>query len=70
MNFQSKWKLKLFFIFILLVIAIMLSIHVFGPDKVLEEAAEKYIEKKTGIRIDLTPSSPENLAHSFGTKIL
>lgn len=39
----------------------LLSTLWLGKDNVIEEAAEKVIERETGIDIDLTPSSKEVL---------
>ena len=46
-------------IFIIAIALIVGSIYFSGHDKFIEEAAEDIIEAKTGLRIDLTPSSVE-----------
>lgn len=46
-------------IFLIAIILIVGSIYFSGHDKFIEERAEEIIEAKTGMRIDLTPSSPE-----------
>lgn len=54
-------RLILIGIFIIAVILIGGSIYFFGPDKFIEERAEEIIKEKTGMEIDLTPSSPESV---------
>lgn len=50
---------------ILIIIAVISSVGFFshlylGHDNELEEAVEEFIEEKTGIDIDLTPSTKES----------
>ena len=47
-------------IFVVAIILIVGSIYFCGSDKFIEEAAEDVIEAKTGICLDLTPSSVED----------
>ena len=42
-----------------IVIAAAFSHFFLGPDNWIEERAENYIESKTHLSIDFTPSSPE-----------
>jgi len=45
--------------FIMAIALIVGSIYFSGHDKFIEERVEEIIEAKTGMRIDLTPNSPE-----------
>lgn len=55
-------RLILIGIFIIAVILIVGSIYFFGPDNFFEERAEEVIKEHTGMEIDLTPSTPENIS--------
>ncbi len=59
MSSKEGGKLMLFGIFIICAIFIVGTIYLFGPDRFFEEKAEEIIKEKTGINLDLTPSSPE-----------
>lgn len=41
------------------------SPYIFGPDNLVEELAELFVHKKTGIDIDLTPDSEEKTNKDF-----
>ncbi len=56
---KNGGRLVLIGIFIFAIILIVGSIYFAGHDNFIEEAAEEIIEAKTGLKIDLTPSSAE-----------
>lgn len=43
------------------VIGGIISRTFYGPDNAIEEFAEDIIERETGINLDLSPSTPENV---------
>ncbi len=56
---KNGGRLVLLGIFIVAIILIVGSIYFSGHDKFIEERAEEIIKDKTGMDIDLTPSTPE-----------
>ncbi len=60
----KKKKMTKYYIAAVLVAAAVIggigSQFFLGPDNIIEEAAEKIIEQKTGIALDLSPSLQEN----------
>ena len=58
-NTRYGGKLIVLGIIVVSFILVAGSIYFFGPDKFIEEKAEEIIKEKTGLDLDLTPSSPE-----------
>jgi hypothetical protein len=57
MDFKQLMEAAIVIIFIL---AVGAAAQIFlGPDNVIEETAEQIIENRTGMDIDLSPSTPE-----------
>lgn len=43
----------------------LFSPYIFGPDNLAEEIAELFIYKETGVFVDFTPQSTEEVAKNF-----
>jgi len=58
---RSKYAGKFISLGIIIIVALFVytSIYFFGPDNIFEEKTEEVIKEKTGLDIDLSPSTPE-----------
>lgn len=52
---QMIGKNQLYFFIIFIIIAVYLSVFLFGKNNLFEKEVEKVIDKETGMKIDFTP---------------